>query len=104
MRHARVEDFSAYAESLPAQQRGTLVLVLWVNSVLTLSLKAAQLAVTVQALRRAARGDHPVATVLESAGSPSTAVVLSVSAVHKLVRERFLRQLDRRIRAADSAD
>jgi hypothetical protein len=104
MHHAPVESFSAYTESLPVQQRGTLLLVLWVNSVLTLSLYAAQLAVTSRALRRAARGGRPVATVLECATSPSTAAVLSVSVLHKLARECFLRQLDRRIHAAQTAN
>jgi hypothetical protein len=80
-----------------------LVLVLWVNAVLTLALQAAQLALVVQALRRAARG-HPIATILDCAGSPGTATVVSASALHKLARERFGRQLDQRIHAAASAD
>jgi hypothetical protein len=103
MIHAPAETFSAYTESLPVQQRGTLLLVLWINSVLTLSLYAVQLAVSGRALRRAARGGRPVATVLECAISPSTAAVLSVSVLHKLARECFLRQLDRRIHAAQTA-
>jgi hypothetical protein len=100
----RSEAFSAYAESLPPQQCGALLLMLWVNAMLTLALQAAQLALVVRALRRAARGGHPIETILNCATSPSTATVVSASALHKLARERFLRQLDQRVRAAKTAD
>lgn len=95
--------FSAYAESLPPQQRGALMLVLWANAVLTLALQAAQLVLVARGSQRAARG-RPVATVLNCASSPRTATVLSASALHKLARERFARQLEQRIRAATIAD
>ena len=98
MRHAPVEAFNAYAKSLPAQQGGVLIITLWLNAVLTLTLDAAQLALVVRALRHSVRDGRPLATVLEHAASPSTAVVLSASALHQLARERFARQLDRRIR------
>jgi hypothetical protein len=82
-----------------------LVLVLWVNAVLTaVALRAAQLALVVRALRRAARDGHPVPTCLDCALSPSTATVLGASAIHKLARERFLRHLDQRIRETETAD
>jgi hypothetical protein len=99
----RARGFSAYVDSLPPQQQGGLILVLWANAVLTLGLAAAQLALVARMLRRAARGD-PTATVLDVAVSPSGATLLSASALHKLVRERFARRLDQRIRAETAAD
>jgi hypothetical protein len=95
----RSEAFSAYAESLPPQERGALLLILWVNAILTLALEAAQLALVVRTLR-GAHGDHPIETILDCAISPSAATVVSASALHKLGRERFLRQLDERARTA----
>ena len=80
------------------------MLVLWVNAMLTLALQAAQLALVARALRRAAWCGHPIATILDCAVSPSTATVVSASALHKLAPERCGRQLDQRIRAAEIAD
>ena len=101
---ARLKDLPAYAKSLSPQQRGALVLVLWINAVLTLALGAAQLTLVVRALRRAARHGHPVATCLDCALSPSTATVLGASVIHNLARERLLRHLDQRIRETETAD
>jgi hypothetical protein len=100
----RSEAVSAYAESLPPQERGALILVLWVNAILTLALEAAQLALVVRALRRAAKAEAPVETILGCAISPSTATAVGASALHKLARERFLRRLNQRVRAAETAD
>ena len=100
----RSEAVTAYAESLPAQERGALILVLMVNAYLTLALEAAQLALVVRTLRRAAKAEDPVETILGRAISPSTATVVGASAVHKLARERFLRRLNQRVRAAERAD
>jgi hypothetical protein len=79
------------------------LLVLWVNAMLTLALQAVRLALVVRAVRRAARGGHPISTILDCAVSPSSATVVSASALHKLARERFHRQLDQRVRAAEIA-
>lgn len=100
----RSEAVSAYAESLPPQERGALILVLLVNAILTLALEAGQLALVVRTLRRATKAEDPVRTILGCATSPSTATAVGASALHKLVRERFLRQLNRRVRAAETAD
>jgi hypothetical protein len=86
----------AYIESLPDQQRGALLLVLWLNALLTLALQGVQLIVVVRALWQAKRSGHPLATIGDRAVSPSVATVLSVSAVHKLSREHLVRQLDQR--------
>ncbi len=87
----------AYIESLPAQQRGALILVLWLNAVLTLVLQAAQLILVARALRRAKRGGRPLRTIGDAV-SPSAVTVLSISGVHKLAREYFVRQIDERAR------
>jgi hypothetical protein len=100
----RSEAVSAYAESLPPQERGALILVLVVNACLTLALEAAQLALVVRTLRRAAKAEDPVQTILGCATSPSAATAVGASALHKLARERFLRQLNQRVRAAERAD
>lgn len=86
MHRDRSEAFSAYAESLPPQQRRALLLVLWVNAMLTLALQAVQLALVMRAVRRAARGGHPITTIFDCAVSPSTAAVVGAP---KLTRERF---------------
>jgi hypothetical protein len=103
VQHEQAPAFSAYTASLPPRQRGALILILWVNAVLTPALQAAQLVMVATVLRRAARG-HPFTTVVDCAASPLTATVLAASAFHKLARERFARKLDRRIRAATIAD
>jgi hypothetical protein len=100
----RSEAVSAYAESLPPQERGALILVLLVNAILTLALEAVQLALVVRTLRRAAKAEDPVETILGCAISPSTATAVGASALHKLARERFLRRLDQRVRAAETTD
>ena len=100
----RSEAVSAYAESLPAQERGALILVLLVNAFLTLALEAAKLALVVRTLRRAAKAEDPVETILGCAISPTTATAVGASALHKLARERFLRRLNQRVRAAETAD
>jgi len=100
----RSEAVSAYAEWLPPQERGALILVLLVNAILTLALEAAQLALVLRTLRRAAKAEDPVETILGCARSPSTATAVGASALHKLARERFLRKLNQRVRAAQAAD
>jgi len=86
----------AYIEALPPQQRGTILLGLWLNAVLTLTLQGAQLALAIRVLQRTRHSHEPLRTALEYAVSPSTAAVLSASAVHKLARQRFVRVIDRR--------
>jgi hypothetical protein len=81
-----------------------LILVLLANAILTLALDAAQLALVVRALRRAAKAEDPVKTILGCAISPSTTTAVGASALHKLARERFLRRLNQRVRAAETAD
>ena len=93
----RSEAVTAYAESLPPQERGALILVLMVNAYAGLALEAAQLALVVRTLRRAAKAEDPVETILGCAISPSTATAVGASALHKLARERFLRQLNQRV-------
>jgi hypothetical protein len=100
----RSEAVSAYAESLPPQERGALILVLLVNAILTLALDAAQLALVVRTLRRAAKAEAPVETILGCAISRSTTTAVGASALHKLARERFVRRLNERVRAAQTAD
>jgi hypothetical protein len=77
-----------------------LLFVLWVNAIVTLVILGAQAALVVWILRRVARSDHPIETVLHCAMSPSTATVVGASALHKLARDRFVRQLDERVHAA----
>ena len=101
--HATPTAFEAYSRSLAPQQRGVLILALWVNSIVTVSIGGAQLALVARAVRRVTRSDRPVATAIADAVSPATAVVASAAAVHKLGREAFMRRLDRRIRAAELA-
>ena len=86
-------------ESLPPQQAGTLIVVLWINAVVTLALQAAQLGLVVRTLRRARHPDHPIATIVDCAASLSTAIVVSASALHKLAWESFVRELEHRARA-----
>ena len=101
----RSEAVTAYAESLPPRERGALILVLMVNAYAGLALEAAQLlALVVRTLRRAAKAEDPVETILGCAISPSTATVVGGSALHKLARERFLRQLNQRVPRRETAD
>ena len=100
MHRDRSEAFSAYLKSLPPQQGGALLFVLWVNAIVTLAILGAQLALVVWILRRAAHSDHPIKTALNCATSPSAATVVSASALHKLARERFASRLDQGVRAA----
>lgn len=89
--------FTAYMETLPAEQRGALLLGLWANAVLTLALQGAQLVLVVLAFRRAKCSRHPIEAALDVAWSHSTAAVISTTAVHRVARQYFLRLLDRRI-------
>jgi len=84
----------AYIETLSSQERGTLMLILWLNAVVTLTLQAIELLLTARAVRRSARSRRPWATAIESAVSPSTAAVLAASAAHKLARDLLRRRLD----------
>lgn len=92
-----------YAEALAPQQRGALLLTLWVNALLTLALQGAQLALALRALQRVRRSNDPLRAVLNVAVSPSTAAVISASAAHQLARQQLLRELDRRAHAARGA-
>ena len=80
------------------------MLILWLNAVVTLTLYAGALAFLVHALRRVKRDGHPLAGVLDSALSAPMATLLTASGLHKLARQRFLRQLDQRMRAAGATD
>ncbi|MBV8943852.1 MAG: hypothetical protein JOZ95_00400 [Solirubrobacterales bacterium] len=90
----------AYAEGLPAQQRGALLMALWVNALVTLALQGAQLAMALRVLRRARRSDDALRAALHLAVSPSTAAVVIASAAHELARQQLLRELARRAHAA----
>jgi len=74
------------------------------NAILTLAFETAQVASVARTLRRAVKAEDPVEMILGWAISPSTAAAVGASGLHKLARERFLRQLDRRVRAAETAD
>jgi len=100
----RSEAVGAYAESLPPQQRGALILILLANWTVTLALEAAQLALVVRTVRGAVKSDDPIEAILNGVISPSAATVVSASALHKLARDRFLRRLNHRVRAAQVAD
>jgi len=106
MRAAPPGAFKAYMASLPPQRGGVLLFALWINAVATLALLAAQVALVLRAVHRVVRTDHPIETILGCVVSPSAAAVVSASALHKLVRERFARRLDQSVlewRKADSS-
>jgi hypothetical protein len=104
MRPDRSEEFMAYYESLPLEDRGRLMIALWLNAVATLAVQAALLVLVVRTGRRLVSTDHPVAPMLEGVLSPGAALVAIASAGHLLVRQRLRRRLDQRICAAKTAD
>jgi hypothetical protein len=51
---SKLTRFNAYVETLPAQQRGVLILALWANAVLSVALDGAWLVLVIRAHQRAA--------------------------------------------------
>jgi hypothetical protein len=100
-RRDRSKPAMAYIETLSPQERGALMLILWLNSVVTLTLQAIELLLSARAVRRCARSRRPRATAIQSATSPSTATVLTASAAHKLARDLLRRRLDQGARMVE---
>ena len=80
------------------------MIVLWLNAIATLAVRAALFALVARTGRRLVSTDQPAAATLEGILSPSAALVAIASTLHLLVRQRLRRRLDQRIRAAKTAD
>lgn len=95
------DQFRAYWTQLPVEQRGALIVVLWVNAVATLARDAAWLSLTAWILHRAwhGRGRNWTAT-LSLARSPVLAGTAGATAVHWMAPAIAVRALDARVRAA----
>ncbi len=92
--------FSAWFESLPAEQRGTLILALWANAMLTLALYGAWLLLIVRVLWRLARGGYRAETLLDAVRSRAGTALLGATITHSAARRFAVRRLDRNAREA----
>jgi hypothetical protein len=79
---------------LPPQERGSLVLILWVNAVMTLMLYAARLMLIARVLQRMVRTHRPAELAVETMRSRPAIAVLDASVTHVALRRRLQRRLE----------
>jgi hypothetical protein len=84
----------SYLESLPVQERGTLLLVLWVNAVVTLVLYAARVVLVASALRRMVQTRRVAEATVQTLRSRGAFAVLGASLTHEALRRRLQRRLE----------
>lgn len=93
MAHPRTERLTRYWQQLPPGQRGSAVLVLWANAVVTVLLQGSLLVAVTRLWRH--RGDG-------GPGSARGLAVLGATVVaHQVVRSAGMRALDRLITGSE---